>query len=127
MSPHLAGERALLTACATLVASKCMKERFNGWKASCMLKQPDWWLAITHLPLFIRPNVLAIQTACLGCPLAANNQVYLSNFYSKRLIERGEVNILQHLRRLLIRVFLIYIAHSHIKSLTLFPVITFLS
>lgn len=67
MSPHLAGERALLTACATLVASKSMKERCNGWKASCMLKQPDWWLAIIHLPLFIRPNVLAIQTACLGC------------------------------------------------------------
>lgn len=67
MSPHLAGERALRAACATLVASKRMKEHCNGWKASCMLKRPDWWLAITHLPLFISLNVLVTQTACLRC------------------------------------------------------------
>lgn len=101
MSPHLAGERALRAACATLVASKRMKEHCNGWKASCMLKRPDWWLAITHLPLFIRLDVLATQTACLRCHKAPWQQrtryIYLISTVNVSLRER---RLIYYLKRL---------------------------
>lgn len=127
MSPHLAGERALRAACATLVASKRMKEHCNGWKASCMLKRPNWWLAITHLPLFISLNVLVTQTACLRCHKAPWQQrtryIYLISTVNVSLREGRLIYYLKRFQQ----VFLIYITHSDIKSLAFHPITTSLS
>lgn len=93
MSPHLAGERPPRAACATLALSKRMKECSNGWKASCMLKRPDWWLAITQLSHLLKAQC-AGYTNSLPAVLQRKKQVHLSHSYCKGVIERGEVNIL---------------------------------